>query len=61
MTKTFPILLLSVVLAGMALSSAFGGGLWLYEEATPDMGVGGCRVRAMSGMLLLRRLMATVG
>ena len=20
---------------------AFGGGLWLYEEATPDMGVGG--------------------
>ena len=41
MTKTFPILLLSVVLAGMALSSAFAGGLWLYEEATPDMGVGG--------------------
>ena len=41
MTKTFPVLLLSVVLAGLALSSAFAGGLWLYEEATPDMGVGG--------------------
>jgi len=40
-TKTFPIVLLSVVLAGLALSSAFAGGLWLCEEATPDMGVGG--------------------
>jgi long-chain fatty acid transport protein len=24
-----------------AAGPAFGGGLWLYEEATPDMGVGG--------------------
>jgi hypothetical protein len=41
MTKTLPIVLLSVVRAGLALSSAFPGGHWLYEEATPDMGVGG--------------------
>jgi long-chain fatty acid transport protein len=40
-TKTVPVFLLSVVMAGLALSSAFAGGLWLYEEATPDMGVGG--------------------
>lgn len=30
----------AVLLAG-ALTPVFAGGLWLYEEATPDMGVGG--------------------
>ncbi len=32
---------ISVLLAIVMASSAQAGGLWLYEEATPDMGVGG--------------------
>jgi len=35
-------LMLSVGLVCLLASgTSFGGGLWLYEEATPDMGVGG--------------------
>jgi long-chain fatty acid transport protein len=34
-------LLLSVVILVLAAASVHAGGLWLYEEATPDMGVGG--------------------
>ena len=30
-----------IVSAFLAVASAQAGGLWLYEEATPDMGVGG--------------------
>ena len=33
--------LISVLLLIMVVASAHAGGLWLYEEATPDMGVGG--------------------
>jgi long-chain fatty acid transport protein len=32
---------ISVLLAMVMAASANAGGLWLYEEATPDMGVGG--------------------
>jgi hypothetical protein len=32
---------LFVVLLLLAAGPADAGGLWLYEEATPDMGVGG--------------------
>jgi long-chain fatty acid transport protein len=31
----------SVMLVVLVAASAHAGGLWLYEEATPDMGVGG--------------------
>lgn len=35
-------LLLSIGLVTLLVSgTSYGGGLWLYEEATPDMGVGG--------------------
>ena len=30
-----------IVSAIFGIASAQAGGLWLYEEATPDMGVGG--------------------
>jgi long-chain fatty acid transport protein len=33
--------LISVLLLVMVVATAHAGGLWLYEEATPDMGVGG--------------------
>jgi long-chain fatty acid transport protein len=32
---------LSTVFLALAASAVYAGGLWLYEEATPDMGVGG--------------------
>jgi long-chain fatty acid transport protein len=32
---------ISVLLVVVGAASAHAGGLWLYEEATPDMGVGG--------------------
>jgi len=32
---------ISILLAILAVAPAQAGGLWLYEEATPDMGVGG--------------------
>jgi hypothetical protein len=35
------VVLLSAVILIFAAASAHAGGLWLYEEATPDMGVGG--------------------
>jgi long-chain fatty acid transport protein len=35
------VVLLSAVILIFAAASVHAGGLWLYEEATPDMGVGG--------------------
>jgi hypothetical protein len=34
-------LIVSVLCILVAAASVQAGGLWLYEEATPDMGVGG--------------------
>jgi long-chain fatty acid transport protein len=33
--------LISALFVVLAAASVYAGGLWLYEEATPDMGVGG--------------------
>ena len=30
-----------IVLLVVSIAPVYAGGLWLYEEATPDMGVGG--------------------
>jgi hypothetical protein len=32
---------ISILFVILAAASAHAGGLWLYEQATPDMGVGG--------------------
>ena len=32
---------ISILLVILAVSTAHAGALWLYEEATPDMGVAG--------------------
>jgi hypothetical protein len=39
--KLFGSFLVFVWTALLIVASAQAGGLWLYEEATPDMGVGG--------------------
>jgi long-chain fatty acid transport protein len=41
MGKCAHILFISALLVVLAAASVHAGGLWLYEEATPDMGVGG--------------------
>ena len=41
MIKTSSCLVLAACFILQISSPAFGGGLWLYEEATPDLGVGG--------------------
>jgi long-chain fatty acid transport protein len=41
MRKYFCSAFILIVLLGAGIMPARAGGLWLYEEATPDMGVGG--------------------